>query len=485
MLKLKNISQNEKGYTLLGVLMVLTIFSVLGMSILIISKSSVQLSDNERDDQSVFYIAEAGVVEKVTEIEVKVKLAFDKINTIYNSMSKKEQEKFDFEGKFYKEVLEQVREEETIISNFEPHFGNQPEARIIVTRVNDNNPPIFKVQSVGNISGKNRAAVQELKISLAPDSTDNEEGENPPLFSEEMAVHVKKNIELSGSVKIYGDVATESDNYSSFKFSGTGEVIGEKFFNLNNSIGLPNFPNIPKYNIPPDQKISNRNGNTTDLVKDGKLLINNYISNGYILNMDQNLEYKEIILNENNKLTINLENHDREIVVDHLNVQNGHIDIKGTGNLTIYVREKITMGAGSKINENTKDPKRLLVYQQGSNEINLSGDQKIYGSLYAEQSNIIITGGGGFQGNIYSGGKRVQVKGGTHVNTQLFLVPNAKFELSEGGHIKGSIIADSFTGTGGGSVTFGESGSGLIPNPPNINYGDGNDLVTKTPLIEK
>lgn len=126
------------------------------------------------------------------------------------------------------------------------------------------------------------------------------------------------------------------------------------------------------------------------------------------------------------------------------------------------------MGAGSTINSNTGDVKKLKMYQKGFNQIDLGGDQKVFGSLYAETANIKIGAGGGFHRDIFSGGTKVTVDGGARVNSQLFLVPNAKFTLS-----------------GGGSVTYTESDSELIPGGSIKDYGDGSDLVENTSTIEK
>lgn len=476
--------KNNHGFTLVGVLMVLVVLSILGISIIAVASNSLKASSGERNDQSVFYIAEAGVVEKVNDINIDVEEAFRSVKKIYDQLSIKNKETFDFVGRFYSEVVSKVDLSPQIMSAFEPNFGSNPSASITVTQ-KSTNPPIYEIKSIGNIDGKIRTVTQELTIFLEPSIVDDPGGIGGPGLSERMALFVKKSIELGGSVKIHGDAGIQSKNIGDTKFSGGGAVTGEVIRGIENFIDLPPFPSFPSYTIPADQEIKNSNGNKTNLVKDGKLLINNYITNGYTLNMNNDLEYKEIHLNENNTLTINVANADRIIVVDHLNVTNGHIKITGTGKLTIYVKNKITMGSASTMNDNTKDVQKLQIYQKGSNSINLAGGQKIYGSLYAEQSDINITGGGGFQGDIYTGGKNIYVGGGTSVNTQLFLAPNAKFVLGEGGHIKGLVIADSFIGTGGGSVTY--NGTSFNPGSGGSmkDYGNGANLIKKAPLVEK
>ncbi|WP_016991988.1 pilus assembly PilX N-terminal domain-containing protein [Lysinibacillus boronitolerans] len=53
--------KNENGYAFLLVFFTIILISVLGLSILKVSSNTLKTSDHERDDQSVYYIAEAGL----------------------------------------------------------------------------------------------------------------------------------------------------------------------------------------------------------------------------------------------------------------------------------------------------------------------------------------------------------------------------------------------------------------------------------------
>ena len=76
---------DANGFTLLGVLMILVLFSVLGVSLLAVTSNSLKLSGNERTDQSTFYIAEAGIVVTRKDIEDNcnwhTKYAYEKTRT--------------------------------------------------------------------------------------------------------------------------------------------------------------------------------------------------------------------------------------------------------------------------------------------------------------------------------------------------------------------------------------------------------------------
>ncbi len=69
---------NEQGYSLLLAIFAIAIFTVLGLSIFTISANTKKISTNEREDQAVYYLAEAGLVEKKAELETIVQEAFHK-----------------------------------------------------------------------------------------------------------------------------------------------------------------------------------------------------------------------------------------------------------------------------------------------------------------------------------------------------------------------------------------------------------------------
>ena len=55
--------------------------------------------------------------------------------------------------------------------------------------------------------------------------------------------------------------------------------------------------------------------------------------------------------------------------------------------------------------------------------------------MYAEDGNIDITAGSGFQGNIVTGGASVKFRGGTSTITQMVFAPDATVEMSGSGTV--------------------------------------------------
>ena len=61
----------------------------------------------------------------------------------------------------------------------------------------------------------------------------------------------------------------------------------------------------------------------------------------YTLNLTGNTHFKEFKVAENNTITINVGDTDKDLYIEDLNVLQGHIKIIGTGKLNIYVKDSL------------------------------------------------------------------------------------------------------------------------------------------------
>src|SRR4051812_42718631 len=68
----RSLRENERGFTLIAVLVVLVVLTVLTISVLTVTSNSMKTSTGERNDQSAYYIAEAGATIVMANIEEKV-----------------------------------------------------------------------------------------------------------------------------------------------------------------------------------------------------------------------------------------------------------------------------------------------------------------------------------------------------------------------------------------------------------------------------
>ncbi|WP_186311467.1 hypothetical protein, partial [Siminovitchia fortis] len=104
-------------------------------------------------------------------------------------------------------------------------------------------------------------------------------------------------------------------------------------------------------------------------------------------------------------------------------------------------------GRGSCIKEEGKI-KEVKVFLEGWEEgknrkrLKVGGNEKIYGCLYGEEGNIEFGGGGGFEGNLLSGGKSVKVWGGWRRRSAVVFGAEGKVEMWEGGMVRGGVIAE-------------------------------------------
>ncbi|WP_144461928.1 DUF7305 domain-containing protein [Siminovitchia fortis] len=412
----------------------------------------------------------------------------------------------------------------------------------------------FKIISTGTIGNQKRTVEQVFTVEYVPakgssgdgGGDDNDDGSNGgggggddsngggPQIVPCMAAYVNDTIKMTGGAYIKGDFTNDEDKCGvqagsiGTRKAGAGSITVSGGPTIEGSIYVPpgsegnaltgdsetikklpkpvgkdmgelpkllDFPLIPKnYIVPPDKEIKN-GSNKKDVIKDGSLFIDNWMTNNYTLEIRDNLEFNEIKLNENNTLNLDLGGMDRGIVVKKLNVTNGHIKIEGDNKLTIYVTDSIVMGSGSSINEEGKI-NQLNVFLEGSHDpknpktLKLGGNQKIYGSLYAEDANIEFGAGGGFQGNLLTGGKSVKLSGGSRTTSALVFAPDANVEISEGGMVTGAVIAQSLDMKGGAGITYkkiklpifggpgdnSDSDEGNVGDPdPDLDPGEGED----------
>ena len=132
--------------------MVLITFSILGFSIIAMASSSVKLSDNERDDQSVFYIAEAGLTVKIEEIEETVADVYSRTGT-----------EAEFFYTLNSKIIE-VSKPSTAIFEKTIH-GKEPKALITVEELNTGNPREYKVGSIGTIGDSSRSVNAIIQLT--------------------------------------------------------------------------------------------------------------------------------------------------------------------------------------------------------------------------------------------------------------------------------------------------------------------------------
>ena len=498
----------ESGYILVGVLLAVTILAVVGTSLVTLSTSSVKTSSAERDNQAVYYIAEAGLNHLANEFEQAVEEIYEKDHV-------------KTEADFYSEI-DKFNDLPVEYNIFEKVNDDKPKALLDIEKI-DGETGLYKMTSTGYIGDEKRSVTQEVQVEWR-DKYDEVESESPitPIINTPpFAVFTSGQFTMSNGT-IIGDIGTISEEANAIDISSGGPTLNGKIYvpngneqivsqahylnfeidEIDSTCEIPSlppfpdeFPDIPRgYSKPTDKSYGNQH-NQTYYIKDRNLLISHWLLNNFTLDITENLEFNNILVS-NAGFTLNVGNDSRNIVannlkingngvmkikedvnmyikdtltmdnntklifsgdknllvVDNLNLVNGNIDIEGSGKLTIYVKNNLKM-VGRNINKESK-VKDLEIYYAGSSKPEIGGDTKIYGNLYVKQADIEFGAGNRIQGMLLSGGKSIKIKGGSSNIAQMFFAPNAHVEFSGGGNLKGKVIAKNFTISGGGTVDF-------------------------------
>ncbi|CQR48019.1 hypothetical protein BN1058_02359 [Paraliobacillus sp. PM-2] len=481
--------KNESGASLVLVLLTLTVLTMLGTAIATVSYAHLKLTTKDRDYQSTYYIAEAGVHQ-----------TYAKINSIVSSVYSMTSS----EAEFYAVLNSKIDPlNDKVLTNFSKHFGENPIAEIEVKQLTDGNPREYQIISKGTIGNQVRTVSRPFRINWQSD--------NGIAIPEQAVAVIKSTISLKGGAWIEGDIYIASSNAKTIQMSGGTKITNGIAYvpkeSVDNALDLPkhfggdpptvkenhyaipwadyrtivdSFPIIPAYTLAEDETIGG-SFNRFDVIKNGNLNINSWQADNYTFDLNRDTSFKNITLKSNNKLNIDTNDQDHNIVVDNLNINNGVIELKGSGKVNIYVKNNFKIGAGSTLNQNAST-EQLNIFLAGKNQkVKISGGQSINGSLFAQDADVTLSGGGRFNGYMVTGGNKVTFNGG--VFSKLFLLaPDATVDAGGGVSISGAIISKEFNGGGGAKVDYQAVDLGDFPFSTENSSLD--DLITKEPPRE-
>ena len=146
---------NQKGYTLIIVVLAITVISILGLSILTYSSSSLKRSVNERNDQSAYYIAESGLTKTKIDLTAKINKAYANSIEKYKqliSTNKNNNQTVSFANIFKQELdLIDIESLKQPVTDFDKQFSNSPIAKPDIKVYFLNNQLIYTISSTGFI----------------------------------------------------------------------------------------------------------------------------------------------------------------------------------------------------------------------------------------------------------------------------------------------------------------------------------------------
>lgn len=451
----KNSLHNTGGYALVYTLMVLILVTILGVSLLTISANSMKITDKERQSQSTFYIAEGGLTYIKYDINNIIQNTYKDISSSITSKSTEDQLVLNYFNKIKSEINTLNG---TIYNRFEKQNNQTPEALITIEQHSDN-PLTYKLTSKGYLpdSATSKTVSQLLTIPTPTFSTGSSGSSGNVPIGGTHAIIFKTEANISSG--IVGDISTVSGDLNvnwGFSVNGNINVNPEKIkllnnFNLDenkikNSLESFDFEQmVPPF---PNDMFSNSSVYTQ--------LNNIYLSGGNngSLKLEGNSYIHNITILHDKKLDIYVGDTDKNLIVDELDIEQGSINLIGSGKLNLYVKDLLVINGSFNKDGN---PNLSNIYYNGNAPLSFTGGTVIGSSLFAKTSIKFENIGGGIKGNIVTTGEDVIFRGGATSNAQCIIAPNAHVWIESGAHIKGTVIADSVTVSGGSSVTYGES----------------------------
>lgn len=491
---MKKYFQNEKGGMLVYTLLVFLIFTILGVSLMAYTYSDVKLSQVDHKQQGAFYIAEAGANQAFHSIKEEIYLKHE---------AAPNKEIFFSTLQAY---LDTNWSSETI-DDFEEQFGANPRAQVKIEQTGAD-PYTFQIQSTGKIDGQERIVTKSFTVNYRKG------GSSFLDLPDGVAGIFRNSAKFEGSASIDKDMFLLTDKPSSIEFQGDGKVKGtvfvpenavdhildpgsghwihtdisplprgydQQWFDEQLTSIIHSFPeSFPSYSYPDNREVT-KDGNKHMVINNGNLNINDYRVSNFTWQVTNNTALRKINIDNDYKLNINTQGRDIDLVVDELVMPQGHFNIVGGGKINLYVKNKIELGGGSKIND-SGSTEQLSIYYAGTEKINLAGGQNLNANIFAKSADVELTAGGNFKGYIISGGGSVVLDGG-NFSEALIIAPLAQVEVKAGATVNGVVIGKTLYANGGININYKKFDTSLLPFEP-IEGDGGGDIIESEPTIE-
>lgn len=429
------IFQNQKGFALPLVLIIVLVISLLGTTLYQYSTSdTLRVAENEKSMQA-YYLARSG--------------ASAVASYIVNNP----------DGLSSEEMNQLIDDLTAATESGAVRLSNDLNGTFKVKVSRDVENGVIYIQSTGYIGDFTGSPVT---ITIREHVIPGEPGGAsivPPAF--DSAVFANNSIKLSGSASISGPAGINISQEDCVTLNGNPRIYSNLYIgpgvNPGEAIKTPQWEDVSyfitgeiiprdtvrKYKLPPFPEFP-------DLPERGSFEAGWWPSPPYYI--DQDGSYSEIDVKS--KLVIKVGDGVRNIRVGSLKVSgSGEIVLEGSGKLNLYVEDTFDLSGSGTINENG-NPDSLIMYYQGKHEIAPSGDTEFVGSVYAKSANVALKGSGSIQGNVITGGKSVTLAGASSAFVRAIYAPKAKVELDGSSQIKGAIVAGEFEAVGAARVEY-------------------------------
>lgn len=478
--------KNADGHTLVITLFVVVLITVLGLSLVTMTSNTLKISTNERTDQAVYYIAEAGLVERKAALTIDINNAYNAALDAYKKQliessknGSSQQRVLSFQTIFKPILLANVSLASATYTDFEKHFSQAPQVKVHIGQEEQASKMIYTITSTGIIGDSettSRVVSQRVIVDLNSASSNESTSGGGGAYT----VYARNKIKYGYyDIKnnIVGNIA--SATYDRVESPGPEIPLLHDPVNFD---ALLNGQYREQLQFPvEDFKNATYYPNNSDLIENNSLIENGDWNkfNDATLTLSANLKLTTFAIN-NGGLTFNIDvgDSDKILYVNHLTL-NGRINIKGSGKLTIFAENSIGFDNTS-LNQDASANK-LAIYYAGNKDLVITNNVRLKANLYVKQANLSYEGGGGFSGALYSNGVgKITITGGAYNNAAHFIVPNYSFTITGGASVKGSIICDNLFLDGGASII----GSGNTSVDTSITVESSNPIQNE-PIVEQ
>lgn len=299
-----------------------------------------------------------------------------------------------------------------------------------------------------------------------------------PVWNPELpwAVFAGNSIDLSGSARLKGDGGTNAIDFGAVQLDWSTRITGGLQIGPGGiALTTVNQGNILSGNV--DGGISNL---TQEMYYELPKFIDypaktnirptitlGWQNNGMVLNpSDYDGSYiNQVNIPSNYTLNIDTGGEDRVLHVGELNITQGHLNVTGEGKLTIIAENKLKLEGSSTLNStiSAEENTDVFTYYGGTDKLKFGGATKFNSDIYAKNAEIEVTGSGGIQGHIITGGNKVTISGAADAVSRTLFAPNADVVMTGSGKLTGSIVAKTFKASGAALVDFSDEFDEELP----------------------
>ena len=427
------IMKNEKGYALLISIFAIVIISIIGLGLISVTANSNQTTVHERQNQSLYYVSEAGINLLKADIVQQFNQILEKAKNDVNKLETKQQTLENYINAFNNHLPSLFCFNSTQTScgdnfvieynSFGMRNGKKPKANV---SANFKCPDIemkckLILTSIGSVEGdaRNKRTVEQVieidktKILNKSQNSSSEQKEINALdFLKDFAIFSTGTIDFSKTYtkkekdkektienesEIDGSIGSTLESESDYislnedilddiksKYNDTKLVDVSRYKGIDLNQLLPKFPESPIEKKPiinmfPSYNDTVKNSAQSVNIKSKKIDIRNY-------------QYAKIDTINSTEDSIEIELKDgseHTLFVDNLTVKKT-IDVSGDGTLNIIVRKEFILDGN--INEKYRSNPVINVIYDGENTLNFKySSSTIEGNLFVRNSNVYVS----------------------------------------------------------------------------------------------